>query len=246
MCTVGAQGAPQPGVCGQVHSTRRVRVHSPARLAGRLAGSLARPGGVDVSTLLTGWWFRQGARGWWRCGGGGRGGGGVNHPIKLGDDAPVPGRAPVLGCRGEIGNLLPPSSTWCRWGRWCRWGGGSRSRRVRGRRIHWCSGVRGWRWARGRPWWRWSRSRPPCLAAGRSLPIPLPLGRALVARAVGRRRRRGRREKREGRVRVAQVEVVANLHGATSGGEVQGGGAPHAPHRQELPQGGLEEVHSCS
>ena len=82
--------------------------------------------------------------------------------------------------------------------------------------------------------------------AGRSLPIPLPLGRALVARAVGRRRRRGRREKGDGRVRVAQVEVVANLHGATSGGEVQGGVAPHAPDREELPQGGLEEVQRSS
>ena len=41
---------------------------------------------------------------------------------------------------------------------------------------------------------------------------------------------------------MAQVEVVANLHGATSGGEVQGGVAPHAPDRQELPQGGLDEV----
>ena len=42
---------------------------------------------------------------------------------------------------------------------------------------------------------------------------------------------------------MAQAEVVAHLHGATRGVEVQGGGAPHAPHRQELPQGGLEEVH---
>ena len=202
------------------------------------------------------WWWCQVALGvvevWWRCGGGGRRGG-VHRPIELGDGGctGVPyTHTLVQGVWREGGDPLPPSSTWCRWGGRCR----SRSRSRGGRRTHWSSrrGCRG-RWGgRGCPvWWggRWSRSRPPCLVAGRSLPIPLPLGRALVARAVGRRRRRGRRGrrgKREGGVRVAQAEVVANPHGATRGVEVQGGGAPHAPHRQELPQGGLEEVHTGS
>ena len=45
---------------------------------------------------------------------------------------------------------------------------------------------------------------------------------------------------------MAQAEVVANPHGATRGGEVQGGVSPHAPDRQELPQGSLEEVEGSS
>ena len=108
MCTAGAQGAPQPGVCGHVHSTG-VRVHSPGGLLASLARSHVCPAGVEASTLLAGRWLGQGARGGWRCGGFGRGGvGGVLHPIKLGDGRSTLVQG-VLRCRGDSDDPQPAS-----------------------------------------------------------------------------------------------------------------------------------------
>ena len=45
-------------------------------------------------------------------------------------------------------------------------------------------------------------------------------------------------------VRVAKLEVEANVDMATRGGEVQGGIPSHDPHRYKLLQGSCEKVHT--
>ena len=44
---------------------------------------------------------------------------------------------------------------------------------------------------------------------------------------------------------MAEAEVGEHIQEAPGGGEVHGGAAAHAPHRHELPQGGLEGVNGA-